>query len=164
MLNSIIPFDHDFGRIIRDFETLTSSDFWNTIPRTLTNKKTRLKITGTLPKLDIIDCDEEKYVKIIFDVHGYNKDDFKLTVDELENKLTFRTGKLNEYDEDDDKEKKYIIKEIKQSSAQRTIEFPDQLDLTTIESKYSDGYLTCTIPYKSMNKENERELKILSKW
>lgn len=159
-MTNLIPFSNkQFDRFFRDLDSLSNFNFFDTISRNYqTKRKNSLRITGTLPKLDIIEKDDS--VKIIFSLHGYDKDKLKLTVNEEESKLTLTTGKLAPYDSDLITENdRFVINEIKQSTCQREVEFPDQLDLKAVNSEYKDGYLICTIPYKSIQ-ENEREIKI----
>lgn len=169
----------DLNRLMNDLSSLHTTNFFDTFTQNVTSRKnTYLKITGSIPKVDIIDQPDDNQLKIIFDVHGYDKDDLKLVTNAIDNKLILTTGKLNSYDEalkdskDSKKSKKgkdvvqeeqknnYIMREIKRSTNQRVIEFPDQLDLKTIKSEYVDGYLICTIKYLS-EKENETEITIL---
>lgn len=159
-MTSLTPYTgNTVDRLFKDLKSLSNFNFWDSMPRDfITNQKgTTLKITGDLPKIDIIERNDE--IKVIFNLHGYDKDKLKLTVNEQEHKLTLNTGKLTPYDEDIG-EDHYVINEIKQSTCQREIVFPDQLDLTSIKSKYKDGYLVCTIPYGNVVKENDREIKI----
>ena len=159
-MTSLIPFQNKtIDRFFNDLNSLSNFNFFDSFPRDYqTNRKTSLRITGTLPRLDIIEKDDG--IKVIFSLHGYDKDKLKLTANEEEYKLTLSTGKLIPYDKDImDDEDRFVINEIKQSTCQREIEFPDQLDLKSIQSEYKDGYLICSIPYKSIQ-ENEREIKI----
>lgn len=159
-MTNLIPFSNKtVDRFFRDLNNLSNFNFFDRIPRDyVTSRKTSLRITGELPRLDIIEKDEG--IKVIFSLHGYDKDKLKLTVNEDEYKLTLNTGKLAPYGKDIiDDDDRFVIHEIKQSTCQREIEFPDQLDLKAIKSEYKDGYLICSIPYKSMQ-ENEREIKI----
>jgi len=148
----------DFDRFFKAVEGLTSKKGYEQLLSKRigsTNKGSWIELAGTLPKVDVLKKDN--MLKVVFPVHGYDKEDLKLTVNDVERTLSLSTGKLKSYKKEDDEE--FLVNEIKQSSVKRTLVVPDNVDLSRIDTKYKDGYLICTMPTDNTMK-NERLLSI----
>ncbi len=65
---------------------------------------------------------------------------------EVQDQMLTLTGQLSETVEDDNKKKKYYIKEIKEESFSRTIALPTQVDADKAEANVEDGMVKIKMP------------------
>lgn len=109
---------------------------------------------GSYPKVDIIECNSD--VKLIAELPGRNKDDFKISV---ENGLLTISGET--LNGENNENGVYLVRELKRSGFQRSFKLSDKLDSSKITAKFNDGVLQIFIPkYTTDNTVEKREIKV----
>ena len=87
---------------------------------------------------------------------GFNKDDFKVSLDN--DVLTIYTEKSQEKEE---KDKRYRRREFNYQSFSRSFIVPDYIDKDKIEAEYKDGILYLNLPkIKERIEKKGKEIKI----
>ncbi len=106
---------------------------------------------GHMPKVDVIDRDEEVVVRA--EVPGVEKDDLDVTVSE--NTVTIKGQTKHE-----EKEEKgdYYRCEISQGAFARTVTLPGDVDTEKVKAQFKDGVLELALP--KIAKTKRRTVKI----
>jgi len=97
--------------------------------------------SGAYPKVDVIDYPDK--VTIIAEIAGWAKNEVKVTLHEGQT-LIIKGHRRND-EPDLAKGAKFILKEIKRSTFQRSFILSDKLDTSNITSKFDAGVLTVEI-------------------
>jgi len=107
----------------------------------------------SFPKVNVAETDEAYEVEIA--VAGFGKDCVDL---ELKDSCLFI--KVDKNEDKEDEGKKWLAREISSRSFRRVIQFPSEILVDDIESKYDEnrGIITCNLPKKL--KESDRIIKI----
>jgi len=106
---------------------------------------------NSYPKVDVIDYDDK--IEIEAEISGLSKDD--VSVDLEENILSITGNRKKE----DNKEKKYIRKELKRSNFKRSFKLSKNFTLNKIKAEFNNGLLNIVIPKKDPDKP--KKIKIL---
>ena len=120
------------------------NDFWGST----------LKSTQAM-KTDVIE--EEKDYKVQAELPGFQKED--LHVDMKDGNLTISAAHSENKDEKDEKTGKYIRRERREASYQRTFRVGDHLKPEDISAKYENGVLTVIVPKPQVQVEQREEPK-----
>ena len=99
-------------------------------------------LSTALPAIDIID--NEKDFRVKAEIAGYNPDDIEISV--TDGSLTL-SGKREE--EEEEKGKNYLRREISSGSFQRTIALPETANCDKAEASFKNGVLNIEIPKKA---------------
>jgi HSP20 family protein len=99
--------------------------------------------------------EEAAAYKVELSAAGYEKTDFKITV---EKRTLVVSGKHQESAET--KEQKFSRKEFNYGSFQRSFRLPENADEHAIVAKYENGILSLVIPKKEQEKNENREISI----
>jgi HSP20 family protein len=100
------------------------------------------------PLIDVID-EGNQYV-IQTELPGFKKDDVSIEVNK--DMLVFRAEKKSEEEE---KSENYLHRERYYTSAQRTVNFPEEVDPSKVEGKMENGVLQINIPKKEPKPEEK---------
>lgn len=107
-----------------------------------------------LPAVNIRENNNE--FNIEFAVPGFNKNDFKINVEE--NMLTISAEKDEEKNEEKDR---FTRKEFSYNSFSRSFTLPLKVNTDKIDAKYNDGILKLNIPKKEETKTlPKKEIKV----
>lgn len=114
-----------------------------------------LQPKATLPKINVAETDSAYEIEIA--ISGIDKDDLEL---EFRDSCLFIKADKSEENESEDKEKKWLRREISSRSFRRTIKFPTKIDSSSITSAYnnSKGTVVCVLP--KVKKEEPGTVKI----
>ncbi len=108
----------------------------------------------TLPAVNIKESNQE--FNIEFAAPGFNKNDFKINVEE--NILTISAEKREEKNEEKDR---FTRKEFSYNSFSRSFTLPLTVNADKIDAKYNDGILKLNIPKKEEAKQiPKKEIKV----
>lgn len=110
--------------------------------------------TQSLPAVNIKETNKE--FDIEFAAPGFNKEDFKISIDDHVLSVTAekKHEKMNEGD-------KYTRKEFSYNSFSRTFTIPENVIADKLEAKYNDGILKLCIPKKEETKGSpKKEIKV----
>lgn len=142
--------------------TLVKSNTWNNFPTLLsdffdndnvfTNRWFEKEFT--LPAVNIKEKNNEFNIELA--APGFNKNDFKINVDE--NVLTISAETKDEKKSEDER---YTKKEFSYNSFSRSFTLPQTVNAEKIDASYNDGILKLTVPKKEEAKtNNKKEIKI----
>ena len=107
-----------------------------------------------LPAVDVEETPENYIVKA--ELPGFDENNVKITVDK--HVLTI-SGKIDETNRDENG-KKYLIKERRYESFERSFSLPDGLDESAITADFANGILTVTLPKTPEEQPKKIEVKI----
>jgi HSP20 family protein len=108
----------------------------------------------TLPAVNIIENENE--FNIEFAVPGFNKNDFKVNVED--NLLTISAEKQDETKEENER---FTRKEFSYNSFSRSFTLPQTVNGNNIDAKYTDGILKLNIPKKEeVKKLPKKQIKV----
>jgi HSP20 family protein len=127
---------------VTSFDRLFNQIFEDVFPETTKELGVDLFSRGAYPKVNV--ADEDLQVVISAEVPGLTKDQVKV---EVQNDVLTIRGEKRENVESTPK-KKYIYKELKESSFSRSFQLYDNLDVDKIKAKFENGVLELTIPKK----------------
>lgn len=123
-------------------------DFFDSMLGAWDNYSTRL------PAVDVEETPENYIVKA--ELPGFDENNVKITVDK--HVLTI-SGKIDETNKDENG-KKYLIKERRYESFERSFSLPDGLDESAITADFANGILTVTLPKTPEEQPKKIEVKI----
>ncbi len=103
--------------------------------------------------LDISEDDNNYYIET--DLPGFTKDQISIKVDKDVLIISASVEK-----EEEKSNKKYHKKERISRSCSRSINLPENVDVSQISAKYENGVLTLTLPKKEPEKSEKIEIKI----
>jgi HSP20 family protein len=106
---------------------------------------------GRMPKVDVIDRDNEVVVKA--EVPGVRKDDLDISV--TDNSVTLRGCTSHETRED---KGDYYRREMSRGEFSRTVTLPADVDSAKARATYADGVLELTLP--KVSKAKRRSIKV----
>ncbi len=134
-----------FGAMNTLFDEIFDNDFFNVPYEGLTS------YSGDYPKVDVTDYDDR--VEIVAGVSGLRKED--VSVEVKPGVLTIKGNK--EQKNEEKKDGKVVVRELKHSSFQRSFGLTRELDSNSVDAKFDNGILTITI--KKLPKCIEPEVK-----
>lgn len=112
------------------------------------------EFTNSLPAVNV--KEDGKQFDIEFAAPGFNKNDFKISVEN--NVMTVSAEKKDEKSEDN---KRFTRKEFNYSSFSRSFTLPQSVNSDKIDAKYTDGVLHLQVPKKEQVKESPtKEIKV----
>ena len=88
---------------------------------------------------------------------GFKEDDVKITVDKH---VLHISGSVDETEKENKDGRKYLIKERRHESFERSFSLPDGLDESAISAGFENGILTVTLPKTPEEKPRKIEVKI----
>jgi HSP20 family protein len=106
-----------------------------------------------LPAINISDNKENYELELA--APGFNKEDFKLTI---ENKQLVISGESKS--EKEEKEKNYTRKEFRSSSFTRSFNLPENVSEENIQAEYKDGVLIITLAKKQIEAPEYKSIEI----
>ena len=136
------PFDRSFNNLV--------SDFFSDFP--VFNGDGKHEWNGFVP---VNVTENEKFYNIEVVAPGFEKADFKVTVDEQI--LTITAEKKSETTEEN---KKQIRKEYNYRSFKRSFILDEKTDAAGIDAKYVNGVLTLNLPKKEEVKTPAQQISI----
>ena len=136
------PFDRSFNNLV--------SDFFSDFP--VFNGDGKQEWNGFVP---VNVTENEKYYNIEVVAPGFEKADFKVTVDDQI--LTITAEKKSETTEEN---KKQIRKEYSYRSFKRSFTLDEKTDAAGIDAKYVNGVLTLNLPKKEEVKTPAQQISI----
>ncbi len=142
MANDVTRYNDRTGR--RDLSLF--DDFFDSMLGAWDNYSSRV------PAVDVEETPEEFIIKA--EMPGFSENDVKITVDKH---VLHISGSVDET-EKDGKGKKYLIKERRHESFERSFSLPDGLDESKISAGFENGILTVTLP--KMPEEQPRKIEV----
>jgi len=106
---------------------------------------------GRSPHVDIIDRDDEVYIKA--ELPGVNKEDIDISLSDQSVTIKGATRKEEKEEKGD-----YYRCEISQGSFSRTLALPAEVDTEKVKTQYKGGLLEITIP--KMKRAKRRSIKV----
>ena len=148
-MNGIYPFG-GFKTIMEEFSKVEQmfSDYFGTDEGMFT----QIQPKQGFPKLDVVDSGTSYEIEAA--LAGYDKDDVNLEI--KDNSLFIKVEKKTEKE---DKDKKYLMKEISKRSFHRGITFPAKINIEDISSSFQNGVLKIHIG-KMEEKPKNQTVKI----
>ena len=110
--------------------------------------------SARVPAVDVEETDKEFIIKA--EMPGFNENNVKITVDKH---VLHITGEVDESEKDKDG-KRYLIKERRHSSFERSFSLPEGLDESAISASFENGILTVTLPKTPEEQPKRIEVKI----
>jgi len=110
---------------------------------------------GRMPAVNLAEDDNSYSVDVV--APGYNKDDFKLKVDD--DILTISAESKNERTEGSDG-REYSRREYSCSSFTRSFRLPDNAKDDQVKAAYNDGILQITIPKTEKQQKASKQINI----
>ena len=109
-----------------------------------------------LPAVDVEENKDNYLVKA--ELPGFNEDNVKITV---EDNVLRISGEISEKDDEKDKDgKKYIVRERRHKSFERSFSLPETVKADEISAEFKNGLLTVTLPKKETEEPKKIEVKI----
>ena len=110
--------------------------------------------SSRMPAVDVEETGDAYIIKA--EMPGFKEDDVKITVDKH---VLHIAGEVNENEENKDG-RKYLIRERRHSSFERSFSLPDGLDESKISAAFDNGILTVTLPKTPEEQPKRIEVKI----
>ena len=144
MANDVTRYNDRSGR--RDMSLF--DDFFDSMLGAWDNYSSRV------PAVDVEETPSEFIIKA--EMPGFSENDVKITVDKH---VLHISGEVKE--EEKEKEgKKYLIRERRHKSFERSFSLPDGLDESKISAGFENGILTVTLPKTPEEQPRKIEVKI----
>ena len=137
-IHAIVPASRD--EFLQPFHTVFDQILGETFPDMSREIGHDFFAKGAYPRVDVVDGDEAIYIEA--EIPGLTKDD--VSVDVKDNLLTI-SGRRKGIHEND-KNTRYIVKELKRSQFSRSFTLTDKLDAANIEAQFDKGLLTIVVP------------------
>ena len=148
----LMPMLWSNNSIFDEMDNFFNDNFWNGVCRTDEEMKDQ---TGhSLMKTDVIEKDDSYQLEA--ELPGFNKEDIKI---DLKNDLLTISASHSENSDEKDNNGKYIRRERRTSSYQRSFRVHD-LKAEDIIAQYRNGVLTVNIPKKEALPEKEEATRI----
>ena len=109
------------------------------------------------PKINV--AETNKQYEITAELAGLSKKDVSVELDSETNVLTISGNRTEK--EEKSEEKKYIIRELKQSSFSRSIKIGDNCDKNSCKADFENGVLKITIDKKVEDKPKNTKIKVM---
>jgi HSP20 family protein len=90
---------------------------------------------------------------------GFNKEDFKLSMEKLV--LTVSTEVENEQKSTENDEQQYRMREFGRRNFSRSFSLPETVDQDSIKAEYINGILTITLPKKEEVTVTKKEIQVV---
>ena len=110
--------------------------------------------SSRVPAVDVEETPSEFIIKA--EMPGFSENDVKITVDKH---VLHISGEVKEEDKEKDG-KKYLIRERRHESFDRSFSLPDGLDESKISAGFENGILTVTLPKTPEEQPRKIEVKI----
>ena len=110
--------------------------------------------SARVPAVDVEETPDSYLIKA--EMPGFSEKDVKITVDKH---VLHITGTVDEKEDEKDG-KKYLIRERRHESFERSFSLPDGLDESAISAKFENGILSVTLPKTPEEKPRQIEVKI----
>ncbi len=132
--------------------------FFNDFPTLFKNDFGHFSGKSFMPPVNIKETEKDYQVEVV--APGFEKPDFKVSVDQ--DLLTIAAETKSEVKEDADSKKsdKQIRREYNYRSFKRTFTIDEGIDATNIDANYVNGILTLNLPKKETVKVTPTEIKI----
>ncbi|WP_294623682.1 Hsp20/alpha crystallin family protein [uncultured Roseovarius sp.] len=115
----------------------------------------RLSAGASIPKLDVIDKEDE--VKLVAELPGMAESDIDVQVT---NSTLTLSGEKREETEKGDKKGDYYLCERSFGSFRRSIRLPEGIDQDKIDAKFRNGVLTVHLPKKPEAQHPSRKIEV----
>ena len=146
MANDVTRYNDRNGR--RDLSLF--DDFFDSMLGAWDNYSSRV------PAVDVEETGDAYIIKA--EMPGFKEDDVKITVDKH---VLHITGSVDETEKEKDEEgRKYLIRERRHESFERSFSLPEGLDESAISAGFENGILTVTLPKTPEEKPRKIEVKI----
>lgn len=145
MANDVTRYNDRNGR--RDLSLF--DDFFDSMLGAWDNYSSRI------PAVDVEETADAYVIKA--EMPGFKEDDVKITVDKH---VLHISGSVNETEKENKDGRKYLIKERRHESFERSFSLPDGLDESAISAGFENGILTVTLPKTPEEKPRKIEVKI----
>ncbi len=140
----LTPFDHLFDQVFSShFPSLSNdlgADFFS---------------KGSFPRVDVVEYDNKLVLEA--DVAGLKKEDVSV---ELEGDILVIKGAKKTPTENKEKAR-YVYREIKRSSFQRSFQLGQNIDKDKIKVEYKDGTIVVELPRTKVEEKKPSKLKLL---
>lgn len=144
MANDVTRYNDRSGR--RDLSLF--DDFFDSMLGAWDNYSQRI------PAVDVEETADKYIIKA--EMPGWNEKDVKITLDKH---VLHISGEVNESEKNEDG-KKYLIRERRHTSFERSFSLPDGLDENAISADFENGILTVTLPKTPEEQPKRIEVKI----
>ena len=144
MANDVTRYNDRSGR--RDLSLF--DDFFDSMLRAWDNYSQRI------PAVDVEETADKYIIKA--EMPGWSEKDVKITLDKH---VLHISGEVNESEKNEDG-KKYLIRERRHTSFERSFSLPDGLDENAISADFENGILTVTLPKTPEEQPKRIEVKI----
>lgn len=111
----------------------------------------RMPFEGRIPKVDVINRDDEVLIKA--ELPGVKKDDIDVSM--TDNMITIKSSTRKEQEEE---KGDYFYREISEGSFSRSIALPAEVNIEKSQAKFKNGVLELKLP--KMESAKRRSLKI----
>ena len=145
MANDVTRYNDRNGR--RDLSLF--DDFFDSMLGAWDNYSSRI------PAVDVEETSDAYVIKA--EMPGFKEDDVKITVDKH---VLHISGSVDETEKENKDGRKYLIKERRHESFERSFSLPDGLDESAISAGFENGILTVTLPKTPEEKPRKIEVKI----
>ena len=145
MANDVTRYNDRNGR--RDLSLF--DDFFDSMLGAWDNYSSRI------PAVDVEETADAYVIKA--EMPGFKEDDVKITVDKH---VLHISGSVDETEKGNKDGRKYLIKERRHESFERSFSLPDGLDESAISAGFENGILTVTLPKTPEEKPRKIEVKI----
>lgn len=137
------------GEVFSNFDSVFDQMFNEFFKTPLVTEK-----SSSYPRVDIIE-ENDKYI-IEAEIPGLKKED--VSVEVQDNILAIKGNKQSRVE---NKDRKYVHRELKRSSFQRSFNLDETIDQDAIKGDFIDGILTIDVPKKKQVIEKSKVKKIL---
>lgn len=153
-MTALKKFNPNPRHFLTPFEDMLDTIFEDSFPSISNELGPKIFGKSSYPKCDVISFKDKMQVEM--EIPGIKKDDINIEITESGDKkyLTIY-GKKSTKNEMEDSSGRYIHRELKKSSFERSFFIGDDLDHENIQAKFNDGILEITIP-KVTIKEDEK--------
>ena len=145
MANDVTRYNDRNGR--RDLSLF--DDFFDSMLGAWDNYSSRI------PAVDVEETADAYVIKA--EMPGFKEDDVKITVDKH---VLHISGSVDETEKENKDGRKYLIKERRHESFERSFSLPDGLDESAISAGFENGILTVTLPKTPEEQPKKIEVKI----
>ncbi|MBQ3796587.1 MAG: Hsp20/alpha crystallin family protein [Butyrivibrio sp.] len=149
----LMPMLWSNNNLFDEMDNFLNDNFWNGMCRT-GNSNQDTEERASLMKTDVIEKDN--CYQLEAELPGFNKEDIKI---DLKNDILTISASHSENNEEKDNNGKYIRRERRTSSYQRSFRVND-LKAEDIIAQYRNGVLTVNIPKKEAIPEKEEVTRI----
>lgn len=147
------PFDRDAA--LSPFEKVVDDIFSEAFPDFNKMFGVSPMENNAYPRVDILEYDDK--VEVFAEISGYNKEDVAV---EVVNGCLQISGIASTKEHTENKNARYIRKELKRSKFVRSFSLGEELDAKAITAKFENGMLNITIPKIVENKPTKQSIEI----